>query len=55
MSLTRIFNSSEFLQLTDRAPVRSVGTEFRDAVFVAWYTKPGQQILAHNHPNGQDA
>jgi quercetin dioxygenase-like cupin family protein len=54
MSTTRIFNSSKFFQPTDGEPVRSVVTESKDAVVVAWYIKPGQKILAHTHPNGQD-
>src|SRR4028118_2172662 len=54
MSTTRIFNSSKFLQPTDGEPVRSVVTESKDAVVVAWYIKPGQEIPAHIHPNGQD-
>lgn len=54
MSTTRIFNSSEFFQPTDAEPIRSVVTESTDAVVVAWYIKPGQEIPAHRHPNGQD-
>jgi quercetin dioxygenase-like cupin family protein len=54
MTATRIFNSSEFLQPTDDEPIRSVVTESKDAVVVAWYVKPGQQIHAHIHPHGQD-
>jgi len=54
MSTTRIFNSSKFFQPTDGEPIRSVVTESEDAVVVAWYIKPGQEIPAHIHPNGQD-
>lgn len=54
MSTIRIFNSSKFLQPTDEEPIRSVVTESKDAVIVAWYIKPGQTILPHIHPNGQD-
>uniref|UniRef100_A0A832M3Z2 Cupin domain-containing protein n=1 Tax=Oscillatoriales cyanobacterium SpSt-402 TaxID=2282168 RepID=A0A832M3Z2_9CYAN len=54
MSQTRIFNSSEFLQPVDGEPVRSVITESNHATVVAWYIKPGQEIAAHVHPNGQD-
>lgn len=54
MSKTRIFDSSQFLQPTDGEPIRSVITESKDAVVVAWYIKPGQTILPHVHPNGQD-
>lgn len=54
MSTTRIFNSSKFLQPTDGEPIRSVVTESQDAVVVAWYIKPGQEISPHIHPHGQD-
>ena len=55
MSTTRIFNSSKFLQPTDGEPIRSVVTESKDAVVVAWCIKPGQEIPAHIHPHGQDS
>ncbi len=54
MSTDRIFNSAAFLQPADGEPVRSVVTESPDAIVVAWYVKPGQEIAAHSHPNGQD-
>ena len=54
MTTTRIFHSSQFLQPTEDEPIRSVVTESKDAVVVAWYIKPGQTILPHVHPNGQD-
>lgn len=54
MNPTRIFKSSKFLQPTDGEPIRSVVTESKDAVVVAWHIKPGQEIAAHIHPNGQD-
>jgi quercetin dioxygenase-like cupin family protein len=55
MSTTRIFSSSEFFQPTDDGePIRSVITESKESVVVAWYIKPGQEIPAHLHPNGQD-
>jgi quercetin dioxygenase-like cupin family protein len=54
MSTNRIFNSSQFFQPTDGEPIRSVVTESRDGMVVAWYIKPGQEIPAHIHPNGQD-
>lgn len=52
--MTRIFDSSDFFQPTDGEPIRSVITESKDAVVVAWYIKPGQEIPAHIHPHGQD-
>lgn len=54
MITTRIFTSSKFFQPTDGEPIRSVITESKDAVVVAWYVKPGQEIPAHIHPDGQD-
>jgi quercetin dioxygenase-like cupin family protein len=54
MKLDRIFKSSEFFQPTDDEPIRSVVTESKDAVVVAWYIKPQQEIAAHIHPAGQD-
>jgi quercetin dioxygenase-like cupin family protein len=54
MSVTRIFNSSDFFQPTDGEPIRSVVTGSRDATIVAWYIKPNQEIPAHIHPHGQD-
>lgn len=37
----------------DGEPIRSVVTESKEAVIVAWYIKPGQKISPHIHPNGQ--
>lgn len=54
MSVTRIFNSSQFFQPADGEPIRSVITESEEAVVVAWYVKPGQEIAPHIHPAGQD-
>ncbi|MGB3206290.1 MAG: cupin domain-containing protein [Crinalium sp.] len=54
MTLSRIFNTTEFIQLSDGEPVRSVVTESPDAVVVMWYLLPGQQISPHIHPSGQD-
>lgn len=54
MDTTRIFNSAKFFQPTDGEPIRSVITESQEAVVVAWYVQPGQEIPAHVHPRGQD-
>jgi quercetin dioxygenase-like cupin family protein len=54
MNQFRIFDSRAFLQPADDEPIRSVVTESKDAVVVAWHVKPGQSIKAHVHPNGQD-
>ena len=54
MSKERIFNSSQFLQPNDDEPIRSVVTESKDAVVVAWHVNSKQKIAPHIHPNGQD-
>ncbi|MBZ0091791.1 MAG: cupin domain-containing protein [Sulfuricellaceae bacterium] len=54
MSEARVFNSAEFFRPADGEPFRSVVTESKDAVIVAWHVKPGQEIRAHVHPSGQD-
>ena len=51
---TRLFNSADFLQPTDEAPIRSIITQSKDQVIIAWHIKPEQEIPAHIHPNGQD-
>ena len=51
----RIFKSAQFFQPTnDGEPVRSIVTESKDAVVVAWFLQPGQSIAPHVHPHGQD-
>ena len=54
MNPTRIFDSSKFLQPTDGEPIRSVIATSPEAVIVAWYIQPKQEIPAHQHPYGQD-
>ena len=54
MTTSRIFNSTDFFQPTDGEPIRSVVTQSKDAVVVAWYIKQGQEIPRHIHPQGQD-
>lgn len=52
--MPRIFKSSEFMQPSEGEPIRSVVTQSKDAVVVAWHVKQGQRIAAHTHPQGQD-
>ncbi len=52
--MTRRFKSADFFQPADGEPIRSVVTESVNATVVAWYVKPGQSILPHIHPSGQD-
>jgi quercetin dioxygenase-like cupin family protein len=54
MNTNRIFKSSEFFQPVEGEPIRAVVTESVDAIVVAWYLKPGQEIAPHIHPDGQD-
>ncbi|TAK90009.1 MAG: cupin domain-containing protein [Burkholderiaceae bacterium] len=54
METTRIFNSADYFQPAEGEPIRSVVTESKDAVVVAWHVKPGQSIRPHIHPSGQD-
>jgi quercetin dioxygenase-like cupin family protein len=54
MHTNRIFTSAKYFQPTDGEPIRSVITESPDAVIVAWYIQPQQEIPAHRHPHGQD-
>jgi quercetin dioxygenase-like cupin family protein len=54
MKTNRVFKSAEFFQPVEGEPMRSVVTESKDAVVVAWYIQPGQEIAAHIHPHGQD-
>ena len=54
MQPARIFNSTFFMQPSDNEPIRSVVSESAHAVIVAWHVKPGQTILPHTHPQGQD-
>ncbi len=54
MSISRIFPSAKFFQPRSDEPLRSVIAESMEAVIVAWYLMPGQEIPAHIHPQGQD-
>ncbi|MEI7994555.1 MAG: cupin domain-containing protein [Methylococcaceae bacterium] len=54
MATSRIFSSTGFFQPTDGEPIRSVVTQSKDAVVVAWHINQGQEIPLHIHPHGQD-
>jgi quercetin dioxygenase-like cupin family protein len=54
MNLTKIFSSSHFMQPSNDEPLRTVVEETNEAVIIAWHLKPGQKILPHIHPRGQD-
>lgn len=52
--MSRIYRATDFFRPADEEPIRSVITEFKEAVVVGWYIKPGQEIHSHIHPHGQD-
>jgi quercetin dioxygenase-like cupin family protein len=54
MGTNRVFPSSSFFHPVVDEPFRSVVSESPEAVIVAWYILPGQEIPAHIHPQGQD-
>lgn len=54
MNKERVFRIDSFLQPSDGEPVRSIVAESAHATIVAWFVKPGQRILPHLHPHGQD-
>ncbi len=54
MSTERIFALADYLQPSDQEPVRSVVSRTQDTAVIAWHVKPGQRLLAHSHPTGQD-
>lgn len=53
-SENRIFPLADFIQPSDDVPIRSVVVETTNAVIVVWHVRPGQEIAAHVHPQGQD-
>ena len=54
MNNQRVYKSSEYMQVSDGEPIRSVVAESEHSVIVAWHVKPGQKIAPHTHPDGQD-
>lgn len=52
----RFFRVEQHLQPNDldAAPIRSVVTLSPEAAVVAWTVAPGQRLLTHRHPRGQD-
>lgn len=51
---SRTFPVADFIQPSEGDPIRSVVLETPDSVIVVWHVRPGQEIPAHIHPNGQD-
>ena len=55
MMSKRIFSADQHFQPTGHGePIRSVVTQTADAAVIAWCVSPGQSLLAHVHPQGQD-
>lgn len=54
MNKQRLYKSSEYMQVSDGEPIRSVVVGSEHATVVAWLVKPGQTIAPHTHPDGQD-
>jgi len=54
MSKQRVYPSSDYMQVTEGEPIRSVVVESVHSVIVAWHVEPGQVIAPHTHPEGQD-
>lgn len=54
MGKQRVYKSSDYMQVSDGEPIRSVVVESAHSVIVAWHVEPGQAIAPHIHPEGQD-
>jgi hypothetical protein len=56
VDVERFFRVEQHLQPNDldAAPIRSVVTLSPEAAVVAWTVAPGQRLLTHRHPRGQD-
>ncbi len=42
MSHQRVYKSSDYMQVSDGEPIRSVVVESEHSVIVAWHVEPGQ-------------
>jgi quercetin dioxygenase-like cupin family protein len=51
---SRVFSVAEYAQPSEGEPIRSVVLETAESVIVVWHVRPGQEIVAHIHPHGQD-
>ena len=54
MSSQRVYPLAGYFKPSDGEPIRSIVTESAQASIVAWHVRPGQRILPHVHPHGQD-
>lgn len=53
-SISRTFSIADFIRPSEDKPIRSVVLETNESVIIVWHVRPGQEIAAHLHPNGQD-
>lgn len=53
-STSRIFSVAECIRPSEGQPIRSVVLETEESVIIVWHVRPGQEVAAHVHPNGQD-
>ena len=53
-STSRIFSIADFIRPSEDKPIRSVVLETSESVVIVWHVRPGQEIAAHLHPDGQD-
>ena len=51
---SRKFRVADFQQPSEGVPIRSVITQSDHCAIICWTVIPGQRILPHIHPNGQD-
>lgn len=51
---SRVFSVADYVRPSEDEPIRSVVLETAESVIVVWHVRPGQEITAHVHPNGQD-
>jgi quercetin dioxygenase-like cupin family protein len=54
VSSQRVYPLAGYFKPSDGEPIRSIVTESAQASIVAWHVLPGQRILPHVHPHGQD-
>ena len=52
--MERLFEWSQFLKPSDTEPLRSLVSSSKDCNIIVWHVKPGQRLLPHVHPGGQD-
>lgn len=51
---SRLFKHADYIRPSAGEPIRSVVTQSDQAAVIVWYIEPGQRIVDHCHPHGQD-